>query len=766
MEHINLFVCLKQFIMGTALVGAGSALATNQLEQTGTSTDHTVITGSRLKQNNLNPASPVAIYTRNDILRSGENNVADFIRSLPVNTLGSFRPQSGSTAQENAFVSLRGMGSSRSLILLDGHRMPKSTTTAAGSNLNLLPMGAVERIEILPAASSAVYGTDAIGGVVNVITRKDFQGVEIMLGGGKPSIPKHGGERESGSVLFGTSSNRSKLTVGVSWNDREIIFERDVPWTRRGTSVYGNSFTTITDGFDNFDFTSFIGACDFPDSAYYTLPNSSSPNGTRCAYDFSQVSAEDASTENKAFFAHASHQLNNRWILKANTLFSQSESFGRYAPVPDSSFWSTPLSSNSPNNPTNPDSPLYDPSLGLEPQTVNWWHRFDTLGNRDTTVQTQWLDLLLSVSGNIGKVETEFGIRHTDNRTTDVGRNLLLRSAAQALIEGGSYSLLNPYATPESVLNQLRFTAFRDAKYDQDEIFATAEFELFELNGSAVEVLVGAEFLSEKYFDLADPQSQADQVGGTAGSSAFADRDTQSIFIETHVPILKQLTINLAGRFDDYSDIGDDLAGKISLEYQPFEAWSIHADYSTNHQTPNLKIMNGFDSKSFTSIRAFWPGCLEFPNTCNLSILEIIQSNPFLKSEQSEEFNFVVNFNPKEWMALSIRYWDIEIDDRIRSFSAQQINDLQVNGLAVPPGLGCDRAPTGVVFQCITGYANEGTLDLSGLDLTAEFNFPLFDGTVSNRFVVNHLLDLDSNESNYNLIGSTGYPELRASLIN
>jgi iron complex outermembrane receptor protein len=723
------------------------------------------LTGTRLKHANVGTGRPATIYTREDILRSGESNTADFIRSLAVNSFGSFRPQPGSTIQENAFVSMRGLGASRTLILIDGHRMPKSPTSAVAANLNLIPMGAIERIEILTESASAIYGTDAIAGVINVITRTDFQGAEIMLGAGNPSIPKNGGETEYGSVVFGTSSERSSLVAGVSWNQREIVFERDVPWREIGRSIYGNSFTTLSDGYDNFDWTSYLGACDYPNSAFYTIENTASLNGTRCAYDFSLDASEDASTENKAFYINANHELNDKWLIEAKTLFSQAESFGRYAPVPDSSYFSTPLTSSSPNNPTNPNSPLYDPSLDLEPQAVNWWHRFDALGNRDRNVKSQLLDMRINVLGQIGSADVELGIRHTDNRSADVGKNYLLRSAAQALIEDGSYSLLNPYAASENVLNAMRFTTYRDAKFDQDELFANVAFDLFKLKGGAARILIGAEYLAEKYFDLDDPQSQSEQVGGTAGASAFANRDTKSVFFESHVPIFQQLSIDLAGRYDDYSDLGDDLAGKISLFYQPFEQLSFYSSFSNDHQAPNLKVMNRIDSTSFTSVRTYVAGC-EFIPPCILSIIDTLQANPFLESEQSNQLNFVVNYKPKSWIDLSVKYWDLEIDNRIRLFGAQEIISNESNGETNPLGLGCTRSPTGLLIQCITGYGNQGTLEMSGLDFHALFDYPLLNGTMNHKLMFNHILDLQDNDGNPNQIDSPGYPKQRAAMYN
>ena len=719
-------------------------------------------TGSRLVGIETTDLLPITIYTRADILRSGESSVADFIRQLPINSLGSYRPQSGNTAQENALANLRGLGAFRTLVLIDGRRMPKSTTISSSPNLNLIPMGSVDRIEVLRGGASAIYGTDAVSGVINIITRSEYQGVEFMSGAGNPSIPESGGETEYGSAIFGSHSERSSLVTGISWNEREVIYSRDVPWQTRVESVYGNSFTTITDGFDNFDWTSFIGGCDFPDTGYFTTTNFNSPNGTRCAYDYSLVASEDASTENKAFFTQASHAINDHWSLNADILFSQAESFARSAPVPDSSFWSIPLSASSPNNPTNPVSPLYDPSLGLTPQSVNWWHRFDSLGNRDTTATTQLLDVHLAGQGRIGAADLNIGFRHTDNRTQVVGKNFLLRSVAQQYIEDGTYDLLNPYSASDQVLSAMRFTRFRNARFDQNEYYAHVSFDVFELEGGRAKAVVGAEILEEKYFDIEDPQSQAELVGGTAGSSAFAIRDTQSVFFESHFPILEELSINMSARYDDYSDLGDDLAGKFSLNFKPFESLAMIFSYSTDHTAPNLNAMNVFHSTSVTSVRFAYPGC--YP--CDFNIIEVRSANPLLESEQVNQLNLTINYNPTDWLNLSIAYWDLELEDKITVISAQQVLNGSI-GIGPPvAGLSCLFTPAGVVTQCNTGFANLGTLNASGVDIDAQLSFPLFNGELTNNLVIHHTLDLENDDSENNLIGSPGFPQQRMALNN
>src|SRR5690606_19034820 len=138
-------------------------------------------TGSRIQRADVEGALPITVIDRMDLELSGEISVADFLRTTTFNSFGSFRPQSGSSAQSFAEVSLRGLGGSRTLILIDGRRAPTAPMVGQGQDLNAVPLAAVERIEILSDGASAIYGSDAIGGVVNIITRKDFSGVEITL---------------------------------------------------------------------------------------------------------------------------------------------------------------------------------------------------------------------------------------------------------------------------------------------------------------------------------------------------------------------------------------------------------------------------------------------------------------------------------------------------------------------------------------------------------------------------------------------------------
>ena len=131
-----------------------------------------VVTGSRIESSEFTGAQPVVVITQESIARTGDLGIAEVLRDLPINIAGSFYERSGSSAGSQAEISLRGLGAGRTLVLIDGRRIPASPKLGgASANINLLPTAAVERVEILADGASAVYGSDAIGGVVNVITK-------------------------------------------------------------------------------------------------------------------------------------------------------------------------------------------------------------------------------------------------------------------------------------------------------------------------------------------------------------------------------------------------------------------------------------------------------------------------------------------------------------------------------------------------------------------------------------------------------------------
>lgn len=149
--------------------------------------DRIQVTGSRISRVDIEGALPVTVINRDELERSGKTSVTEALRSLTFNTSGSYVQTSGNSFTGQAQVNLRGLGAARSVVLVNGRRLPISPVSTSAADLNSVPLAAVDRIEILSDGASAVYGADAIGGVINIILRDDFEGSQLSVGAGSPS---------------------------------------------------------------------------------------------------------------------------------------------------------------------------------------------------------------------------------------------------------------------------------------------------------------------------------------------------------------------------------------------------------------------------------------------------------------------------------------------------------------------------------------------------------------------------------------------------
>ena len=194
--------------------------------------EEVVITGSRIKRDSLNSAAQVTTITSEDIEASSGLMTADVLRNSIYNSFGSTGPTAGSSAMSNATISVRGLGSARTLILMDGRRMPGSPHLGGSGavNINMIPTIAVDRIEILADGASSVYGSDAIAGVVNVITKKGFDGMEFNFRRGDRD--RDDGEENSVSFMYGATNDKGYVTVMVEHDERDEIYLKDRWYTK------------------------------------------------------------------------------------------------------------------------------------------------------------------------------------------------------------------------------------------------------------------------------------------------------------------------------------------------------------------------------------------------------------------------------------------------------------------------------------------------------------------------------------------------------
>ena len=752
-----------------AVVAPVSAFAQDSEGEEAKTLDRIEVTGSRLKRAEIEGAVPVIVIDRASIDATGDVSVADVLRDSTFASFGNFRPQSGSSAQSLATVDLRGLGSGRTLVLIDGRRAPTNPMSASsGSDLNAIPLAAVERIEILSDGASAVYGSDAIGGVVNVILRKDFNGAELRYGYGATNVT--GGDLEDVSAVFGTSSDRGRLIGGASYSSRGMVFTRDqIGGDVLGVSTYGNNYYDWNTGL----------AAPVPG---FNCNSSANPgfwtqsNG-RCSFDFNSVAANEAAVDNTSVFVRGDYQINDDWTVYMTATSTKVETFGRYAPVPGV----LRVEDGTPNDING--GVMCGAACTGDGRPTYFYHRFAAAGNRDNSTDTTNSDFLVGFQGQLtDTISVDFGARRTSYKFVETGNGYVIASLAAAAANRGDYMLNDPFGADLAVLQGFTATIGRNSFYKSAELFGNVSFDLFEMGGGISNAVVGAEYREEQYQDLYDSLSQAGVVLGSSGGASAGSRDVTSAYFEWLLPFTSSFDITLAGRYDKYSDYGNDFSPKVAARWQPLDNLTVRASYGQGFRAPGLDILTQADSFSADSVTD--------PQTCLAAGLDqycltpsgrlspqqvdtYYIANPNLESEQSTQWSVGVVFDPVEWLDLSVDYYNIKIENSISELSAQSIVDRDLDPDTygpIPDGLGIVRNPAnGRIIEITAGYRNLGTLETDGVDFRANTDFDFGGaGRLQNRLTVSYINKYDIITGNYTTTyaGEMGYPDLRANLSN
>ncbi len=684
------------------------------------------ITGSRVKRADVEGALPVTVVTREELEASGQNTVAEYIRGLSVMTAGNFRPQSGSSAQAFSEANLRGLGSRRTLVLVDGRRIAKSPIVGDAVDMNSIPVAAVERIEILTDGASAIYGSDAIGGVINVILRKDFQGIAVSYGETKPSVK--GGDRSEASAIMGLTGENGRAVFGASKTSRDIIFVRDYPWGAAvGASTYANNYFRAP-GFGSGG--SFIAAV--PGALACSGPGFYVTN--RCRFNFNLVAADEAALDTNSFFARGEVKIAKDWTAFLSSSVNRVTSFGRYAPVPGD-VQIDPGSPAHPWHPSNP-APALRATVGAA-ETIFLAHRFAAGGNRDTSTNTNLYDVLLGVQGRFLGADVEAGVRRSNSTYTEVGRGFVIETLARQAIFEGRYSIFDPFGASQAALQSFTATVGRDSKFASSDYYGNAQIDVFKLGGGNARLFVGGEYRKEVYADIFDSLSEAGVVLGSAGNSAAGSRKVAAVTGELVMPITKQLEASLAGRYEKYSDYGSDFSPKASIRFQPVKTVTLRAAAGKGFSAPTLPQLTAkpaFSADDAIDLRHCIADGGFTPAVCAadrpvFQINGLVISNPALTSEKSTQFSFGGVWDVTPQLSLKADFWSTKINGVISNVSAQDIIDRDNDNFTganilppVPAGLSITRDPvTGAIQQIVRGTTNEGVLKKSGVDASIVF---------------------------------------------
>ncbi|HEX5683747.1 MAG TPA: TonB-dependent receptor [Ideonella sp.] len=740
---------LRPAALAAALLAATLGAQAQQEPAEGTS-QRVEITGSSIKRVEGETALPVQIIKREDIEKTGSTTAAELIKTISANTapLSDGASITDSTSGQRGFngANMRGIGVSSTLVLLNGRRLANFASPGdnAGVDLNNIPAGAIERVEVLKDGASAIYGTDAIGGVINFITRKDYRGVDLHAyasgtqegGAGKRTVAISGGTgnlSDDRFNLFGVLDFQQLDALRSS--QRQFIQDRPLA-ERLPALMSSNTYPANIDFFDN-QRDLLVDAGVLPaDSGTRVNPSApdcnppatvhapDGPGGAQgCSYDYMRDTEIYPESQRIGFVGRATFALDEDNHLFAELVQSQAKT--RYV-----------LSPNPQRIRNLPTSVLPEPYRSVledagEVDFSGIRLRMAEAGNRTNEVTSEAQRIVLGASGVAMGWDYDLAVSRAENRAIDkyVDGYVLY----DEFVEGVTSGLINPFGA-----SSVDGRAYIDSIKINDEARKSAGVStaidgkisraLTRLAGGDLGLALGGEFRHEKTSFTPSTLLVSNNIAGDRDSSGLSSdlaatsdsRKVASVYGELSAPFTKELEAQFALRYDKYSQVGDTVNPKIGLRWQPDKQWLVRGSAGTGFRAPSLTDLNRPTTYGVTSSLITDPYCVDFDGTidgCTDQWPVERQSNPNLKPEKSRQFSFGTVFEPSRNWSFSVDYWNIQVKDVISTLGEQIIieNPDRYNGTYI------ERDEDGYITNVILRKENQGELRTSGVDIDIDW---------------------------------------------
>ncbi len=724
------------------------------------------VTGSSIKRIDGESALPVQVIDRKTIERSGAVNVEQLLQSITaVASSGGLTSSSASGATTGGIsaISLRGLTSLRTLVLLNGRRIAPYgigfTGDSVSVDVNSIPLAAIERVEVLKDGASAVYGSDAIAGVVNFILRSDYRGGEVAVTAGDTT--QGGASLKRGSVTWGfgdLSKDRFNVMVTGSFQKEGGLFGADREFAKSGINVpqgndvtSGNTFPANIVLLDNTGRTRnpAAGTCPGPYSVIDPLNN---PDN-RCRYDPSPQVTLLPESERSSLFASAKFALTPDIELFAEASYNKNKIRTIIQPVPISDQFALPsnhpLFNVDPYNgfstiqlhpsakyyPTAYVRSLIGPTDPLPDILVRW--RANVSGNRDITDTSTAPRAVFGVRGTAAGWDFDATFLHSQSKVHEsVNDGYPALTKILPLLNSGNVNFWGDNTA--DIVQQIRAANYVGPAYDINSklqsLQAKASRELTQLPGGPLGLAVGAEFRRESY--LFDPAAaiQTGDISGYGGNFLVTDRtrDVKAAFAEVSVPITKELEAGAAVRWDDYENVGSSTTPKLSLKWRPIKQVMLRGSATKGFRAPSLQDLYLPNTLTVT------PPGLSDPdrcpttgggNDCQTQFSTTIGGNPALKPERSRSATLGLVLEPSANSSVSIDWFKYDVKDTITNGvpAAVILGDTAKYGYLIT------RGPRDAAFPNLPGpitsisgtNINLGETKVSGVDIDGRISFGL-----------------------------------------
>ena len=743
-----------------------------------------VVTGTNITVSDSPPFVPESIFNREAVERSGARSLGDFFQALPQNSGATFTENQGeSLSPGGAAVALRGLGPDATLVLVNGRRVAPYPFAQAGIttfvDLNSLPLAAIQQVDILRDGASAIYGTDAIAGVVNVRFLQKFNGTLVTFGYGNTTDTDTSEYRAS--VISGYSNEQRgiELVVVADYFKREALFQVDrffslsIDQRRQGGSSFLSSVANPGTVFDPVT----GDPLRVPANSDGT-PEISEFNPGRNRFDRAPFQPLVPETERYGVSFRGKVRLAPAVDLFAEFSYRNIFTEQQLAPAPiegDVEGIAVPAA-----NPFNP--------FGAD---VLFRYRVTEAGPRIDQIDTDVYRALAGLTFRLpGRWELETALLYSATESEGKAFNNLSRAAViAALADTNPATSFNVFGAGDNVNNPatIRSLLVTTTREGESRLFAAdakVNGPLFKLPAGELLTAVGVEYRYEELRDSFDPFSAAGGVIDLNSTSASGDRDIIAGFAEFYAPIvssemaipgINKLEAQFAVRAENYSDFGSTVNPKIGLAWRPVADWLLlRASYSTGFRAPSL-VQSSTGSLTFSQELQDTPRFLVTgsPEDESSSVQILSGGNPDLDSEDSENFSAGLVLTPPvlPGLTLSLDFFHIEIEKSVASLDPQFIVDNEgdfPNLVVRAPQTPSDMVLgiPGTLLLVNTSFQNLGFIEVEGLDGALEYLTPqtpigTFTLRLEGAYLGSFKQQASEAEEVRELIGTYARPEFR-----
>lgn len=695
------------------------------------------LTGSRITRTEFNGSAPVDIISSFDIELAGAQSVGDLLRDLPSVVGNSTSTSISNGGDGTASVTLRGLPATNTLVLLNGRRVANDGLAGESFDLNSLAPSSIDRIEVLKSGSSAVYGSDAIAGVINIILKREFEGFQIDTYTGQAG--KGDLETNTSSFSFGRVFDRASFFVSGNIFEQDGIFSRD-------RAISASADLRPLGGGDKRSSATPNSRVTLPGEQVVILdgpPGANlDPGDFRLAtnedrFDFAEFTSSIVPSRRKSLYANINFDLSDSTAAYIDLGYTSNRARATLAPTPLFTGFETiplPISADNVFNPFDVEiSDVRRRLLELEP--------------REQYNSAQVKRAAIGVDGNHREVRWDFSWHWSQSRANEVLSNLIDASRLQRALGdpanciGTSIDGCEPVDLfgPVGALSQeqqdfLITSANNSGFFKLYGAAFNAAFTLAKLPTGRVDVAIGVDYRRESTLLTPALPNQVTIGGANIGASG-GGRSVREIYYEATVPLLaksrtrQKLALELAGRYSDYSDFGETFNPRYAIRYTPSKDVALRASFAEGFRAPSLLELHKSSGESQAFLNdpcssaggfTLLPGCTAQSDATRIQFLTISGGNKGLLPEESEFTGLGVLWTPSSIPGLntSLDYFQIKqsnvIDANAQFILDQNASNGEFSSRVV-------RSASGEIERIIATNINIGRRTIKGIDLSASY---------------------------------------------